>query len=110
MVILTDKPKQPGVYVQNGTENMADPLTATVQSDTVAQVEYSEIGGLFVIQNLDAARVQRLVALVPNLDVDEVAFAHAIWELAFPPGLAVLLLGLCPNPNVEPGARRRLVA
>jgi hypothetical protein len=109
MVISTDKPKQQGVYVQNGTENMADPLTATVQSDTVAQVESSEIGGLFVIQNLDVARVQRLVALVPNLDVDEVAFAHAIWELAFPPGLAVLLLGLCPNPNAEPRARRRLV-
>ena len=109
MVISTDKPKQQGMVVQNGAENMAEPLMATGRSDAAAQVESSEIGGLLGIQHLDVAVARRLVVLLPNLDVDEVAFAHAIWDLASPPGLAVFLLGLCPNPNEEPWARRRLV-
>ena len=109
MVISTDKPKQQDIVVRNEAENMAESLMATGRSDAAAQVESSEIGGLLVIQHLNVAAARRLVVLVPNLDVDEMAFAHAIWNLAFPPGLAVFLLGLCPNPNEEPRARRRLV-
>jgi len=109
MAISTDKQKQQRLPIQNGTEKMTDRLVATGQKDTAAQAGASEIGGLLVIHNLNIAAARRLVVLVPNQDVDEVAFAHAIWELAFPPGLAVLLLGLCLNPNHEPRARRRLV-
>jgi hypothetical protein len=46
--------------------------------------------------------------LIPNLDVDEAELAREIWKLAFPPELAVLLLGLCPSVNEEPRVRRRL--
>ena len=109
MVISNDKSKQQGLPIQNETEKMTDRLVSTTQQDTPAQVGASEIGGLLVIQNLKIAAARRLVVLVPNQDVDEVALAHAIWNVAFPPGLAVLLLGLCLNPNHEPRARRRLV-
>ena len=108
MVISTHQPKQKDLYVQNEAENIADPLLVTGQSKMVAQVEASEIGSLLVVQDLNIAAARRLIVLIPDLDVDEVALAHEIWNLAFPPGLAVLLLGLCPNPNDEPGARRRL--
>ena len=109
MVISTDEPKHKRMYVQNEAEKVTGSLVANGQSDKAAQVGSSEIGGLLVIQNLNIAAARRLVVLVPNQDVDEVAFAHEIWNLAFPPGLAVLLLGLCLNPNHEPRARRRLV-
>ena len=109
MVISTDKPKQEGLPSQNETEKMTGRLRSTGQTGTAAQAGASEIGGLLVLQNLNITAARRLVVLVPNQDVDEVAFAHAIWELAFPPGLAVLLLGLCLNANHEPRARRRLV-
>jgi hypothetical protein len=109
MVISTDKPKPQGVIVRNEIENTADPLMANSQSDIALRTEPSEIGGLLVIHNLDVVAARRLIVLIPNLDVDEVALAHEIWNLAFPRGLAVLLLGLCPNPDDEPGARRRLV-
>jgi hypothetical protein len=109
MAISTDKSKQQRLLIQSEIEKMTDRLVSTGQTDTVAQVGASEIGGLLVIQNLSIAGVRRLVVLVPNQDVDEVALAHEIWNLAFPPGLAVLLLGLCLNPNHEPRARRRLV-
>src|SRR5258706_368632 len=109
MVISTDKPKQQGVVVRNETENTADPLMANSQSDIAVPEESSETDGLLVIHNLDVVAARRLIVLIPNLDVDEVALAHEIWNLALPRGLAVLLLGLCPNPNDEPGARRRLV-
>jgi hypothetical protein len=45
---------------------------------------------------------------MPNFDVNEADIAREIWKLAFPPGLAVLFLGLCPNVNEEPRVRRRL--
>jgi hypothetical protein len=109
MVISTDKPKQQGVVVLNESENTSDLLMTNSQSDGTVKAESSEIGGLLVIYNLDVAAARRLIVLIPNLDVDELALAHEIWNLAFPRGLAVLLLGLCPNPNDEPGARRRLV-
>jgi len=110
MVISTDKPKQQGMVVGDETENVAEPLMATGQSRIIAgRAGSSEVGSVLVIQNLDVTAARRLVVLVPNLDVDEVAFAHEIWNLASPPGLAVLLLGLCLNPNHEPRARRRLV-
>ena len=69
----------------------------------------SEIGGLLVLQDQNLVAVRRLVVLIPNLDVDEAELAREIWKLAFPPELAVLLLGLCPNVNEEPRVRRRLV-
>ena len=72
-------------------------------------VESSEIGGLLVLQDTNLAPVHRLVVLIPNLDVDEAELAREIWRLAFPPELAVLLLGLCQNVTEEPRARRRLV-
>jgi len=109
MVISTDKPKQQGSPIQSETEKITGRLVSTGQTDSVAQVEASEVGGLLVIQNQNIAAVRRLVVLVPNQDVDEVILAHEIWNAAFPPGLAVLLLGLCLNPNDEPRARRRLV-
>ncbi|HXD11371.1 MAG TPA: hypothetical protein VN653_15000 [Anaerolineales bacterium] len=109
MVISTDKSKQQRLLIQNGAEKMTGRPEATGQTGTAAQVESPEIGGLLVIQSLNMAAARRLVVLVPNQDVDEVAFAHEVWNLAFPPGLAVLLLGLCLNPNDEPRARRRLV-
>ena len=109
MVISTDKAKQQKLPLQNETEKMTGRLDSTGQTDSAGQVGSSEIGGLLVIQNLNMAAARRLVVLVPDQDVDEVAFAHEIWNLAFPPGLAVLLLGLCLNPNHEPRARRRLV-
>lgn len=70
--------------------------------------EASEIGGLFIAQDQDVIRTNRLVVLVPNFDVNEADMAREIWKLAFPPGLAVLFLGLCPSINEEPRVRRRL--
>ena len=70
--------------------------------------ESDEIGGLFVLQDTNLISARRLVVLIPNLDIDEAEVARAVWELAFPPELAVLFLGLCPNANEEPRVRRRL--
>lgn len=70
--------------------------------------ESAEIGGLFVLQDTKLTSMDRLVVLIPNLDIDEADIAREIWNLAFPPGLTVLFLGLCPNVNEEPRVRRRL--
>lgn len=63
-----------------------------------------------VAQDTTLEPVRRLIVLVPNLDMDEVAVARQIWELASPPGLAVLFLGLCADIIEEPRMRRRLIA
>jgi hypothetical protein len=52
---------------------------------------------------------RRLVVLVPAVDVDEVELARRIWEIAAPPGLAVLYLGLCASTAEEPAMQRRLI-
>lgn len=84
-----------------------DPISLK-QTEIAPSAEFSEIGGLFVTQAQGLVAVQRLVVLIPNLDVNEAEIAREIWKLAFPPGLAVLFLGLCPNVNEEPRVRRRL--
>jgi hypothetical protein len=76
--------------------------------EIVAPAESSKIGGLFIVQDQDLISARRLVVLIPNLDIDEANVAREIWKLAFPPGLAVLFLGLCPSVNEEPRVRRRL--
>jgi hypothetical protein len=70
--------------------------------------ESSEIGGLLILQDRDLISARRMVVLIPNSDFDEAVIAREIWKLAFPPGLAVLFLGLCPSVNEEPRMRRRL--
>jgi hypothetical protein len=50
----------------------------------------------------------RLLVLVPDLDVDEVALAQCVWSLAEPRSLAVLYLGISSDPFRESPVRRRL--
>jgi len=78
------------------------------QTEFTPPEESSEIGGLFIAEGQGLIRTHRLVVLMPNLDINEADIAREIWKLAFPPGLAVLFLGLCPNVNEEPRVRRRL--
>jgi hypothetical protein len=85
----------------------ADPISLK-RNGMTAPAEASEIGGLFVVQGRNPISVRRLVVLIPNVDIDEAEVAQEVWKLAFPPGLAVLFLGLCPNINEEPRVRRRL--
>src|SRR5689334_2075533 len=51
---------------------------------------------------------QRLVVLVPNVEVDEVELAYRIWSLASPRRLEVLFLSLVGEAREEAQARRRL--
>jgi hypothetical protein len=104
-------------FTQN-TKNRPQTISAPSEDDdsivlkpveTTPITESSEIGGLLVLQDTNLTAVHRLVVLIPNLDVDEAELAREIWKLAFPPELAVLLLGLCPNVNEEPRVLRRLV-
>jgi len=81
----------------------------SVQKEIVLQDKSPRLDGLFVLHDFDLTAIQRLVVLVPNLDVDETAMARKIWDLAFPARLSVLLLGLCPNLNEESSIRRRLI-
>jgi len=78
------------------------------RTGNAAPPESAEIGGLFVLQDANLVSARRLVVLIPNLDIDEAEIAREVWKLAFPPELAVLFLGLCPNVNEEPRVRRRL--
>jgi hypothetical protein len=51
----------------------------------------------------------RLVVLVPDRDVDEVAFAHKIWTVLGRQRSSVLFVSLVTNGDYGPGAQRRLV-
>jgi len=53
--------------------------------------------------------VRRLIVLVPNEDMDEAQIARKIWEMAFDPKAAVLLLCLCTNDSEEYQIQRRLI-
>lgn len=54
--------------------------------------------------------IERLLVLVPDQDVDTVAFAQKLWRLASPVQLAILLVTVVPNPDYLPAAQRRLLA
>lgn len=51
---------------------------------------------------------QRLIVLIPDAEVNETEMARRIWRLASPRQLAVVYLGLTPDPLTEAPARRRL--
>lgn len=54
--------------------------------------------------------IRRLIVLVPDLEVDQAELARQIWELASPPGLAVLFFSLCTDISNESHMNRRLIA
>ncbi len=54
--------------------------------------------------------VERLLVLVPDQDVDTVAFAQKLWALANPGKLSVFLVTVVPNPDYSSAAQRRLSA
>jgi hypothetical protein len=106
----TTGPQDKGLVLRNPDESSTrfavEPLE---QKEIVLQDKFPPLAGLFVVQDFDLTAIQRLVVLIPNLDVDETAIARKIWDLAFPARLSVLLLGLCPNLPEESNVRRRLI-
>lgn len=77
-------------------------VSAPVLSSSLA------IGRLLIPASKPLPPAQRLVVLVPNVDVDEVELAHRVWSLASPRGLDVLFLSVIEETWEEPQARRRL--
>ena len=106
----TTQPQNQNMVLHNPDESSspfaAEPLE---QKEIVPHGKLPQLDGLFVLQDFDLTAIQRLVVLIPNLDVDETAIARKIWDLAFPARLSVLLLGLCPSLNEESSVRRRLI-
>lgn len=52
---------------------------------------------------------RRLIVLVPDLGIDDAEMARQIWEIASPPRLTVLYLGLCRHSAEEAQMQRRLI-
>ena len=106
----TTGPQDKGLVLRNPDESstpfVEEPLE---QKEIVLHDKFPQLAGLFVAQDFDLTAIQRLIVLIPNLDVDETAIARKIWDLAFPARLSVLLLGLCPNLHEESNVRRRLI-
>ena len=104
------KPQNQNIVLRNPDESSTPSAVVSLeQKEIVPHGGLPQLDGLFVLQDFDLAAIQRLIVLVPNLDVDETAIARKIWGLAFPARLSVLLLGLCPNLNEESSMRRRLI-
>jgi hypothetical protein len=82
---------------------------STFPAEGKSQVGIMKISGLFSVGEPGLLPARRLIVLVPNLDIDETEMARRIWEIASPPGLAVLFFGICRNTDEEAQMRRRLV-
>ncbi len=79
-----------------------------IRYSETASVDSPHVSELLVANQDDVADIRRLVVLVPSVEMDDVQIAREIWELAAPPHLAVLFLGLCSDISEESQMRRRL--
>ena len=75
---------------------------------TLWKAPASFVMSLLMPEGVTLPPANRLVVLVPDMDLDEMAFSRRIWTLAAPSQLGVLFLGVCRVPSDEPRARRRL--
>jgi hypothetical protein len=85
-----------------------EPAVDAAPSSQVHLASPALSAGLFS-EGMVPPEFSRLVVLVPDRDVDEVAFAHKIWTLLGRRQGSVLLVSLVTNGNYGPGAQRRLV-
>ena len=89
-----------------------DPITDTALMEAPAghSLDMARLAPAPVVawSGRESAVAQRLLVLVPDLDIDEADLAQRVWSLAEPRGLPVLYLGLATQPHRELPARRRL--
>ena len=61
------------------------------------------------VSELDLESTRRLIVLVPDDDLDYAAATRRVWELAGELKAHILFIGLCKDPEQEPGLRRQLI-
>jgi len=81
-------------------------LTPSIQND---DVQIHPGAGVFIAQGSMILPVRRLIVLIPNVDLDEPQIARAIWEMASPVKLPVILLSMCTDNLEELHLQRRLI-
>jgi len=97
------------MMTQNAIHPIASDTTLPSGDEWLLMASLSVIAASGMTEEPAPPRVAcRLLALVPDLDFDEVDLAQRVWSLADPRGLPVLYLGLATQPDRELLVRRRL--
>jgi hypothetical protein len=76
---------------------------------TQIQLEHPVIPAELFSEGMTPPEFSRLIVLVPDRDVDEVAFAHKVWGILGRRRASVLFVSLVTNGEYGPGAQRRLI-
>lgn len=87
--------------VPDAPERVPDEVAWMASMPVIVSSDLSAVG-------VESPVANRLLVLVPDLDMDEVVLAQRVWSLAQPRALPVLYLGISAGPVRESSVRRRL--
>jgi hypothetical protein len=91
-------------------DTLIDPVTSPDAKQTShPRMDSASIPAAAFSEGMPAPSFSRLIVLVPDRDVDEVAFAHKVWSILGRQPSMVLLVSLVSNGSYGPGAQRRLI-